>query len=155
MSTTSINWEVKSFEGLTNKELYSILQLRAEVFILEQNCPYQDMDGKDIFSFHLMGTDERNHLIAYARLLPEDVSFKEVSIGRVVTSPLARRMGAGVQLMQNALEVIEQKHGKVPIRIGAQLYLKKFYERFGFVKASEMYLEDGIEHIEMLRAWDQ
>lgn len=151
MSNSSINWEVKSFEGLTNKELYNILRLRAEVFIVEQNCPYQDMDGKDIFSFHLMGTDERNHLVAYARLLPADISYKEVSIGRVVSSPAARGSGAGIQLMQTALQIIEEKHGKVPVRIGAQLYLKKFYERFGFVQVSEMYLEDGIEHVEMVR----
>lgn len=151
MSNSAINWEVKSFEGLTNKELYNILRLRAEVFIVEQNCPYQDMDGKDIFSFHLMGTDERNHLVAYARLLPADVSYKEVSIGRVVSSPAARGTGAGIELMQTALQIIEEKHGKVPVRIGAQLYLKKFYERFGFVQVSEMYLEDGIEHVEMVR----
>lgn len=149
----SVDWEVKSFEGLTNKELYNILRLRSEVFVVEQNCPYLDMDGKDIYAFHLMGTDEKNKLVAYARLLPADVSFKEVSIGRVVTSPAFRRMGAGIALMQNALEVIEEKHGKVPIRIGAQLYLKKFYERFKFVQDSEIYLEDNIEHIEMLRAF--
>ncbi len=151
MSAVSpINWEVKSFEGLTNKELYSVLKLRSEVFVVEQNCPYPDMDGKDIYSFHLMGTNEKNKLIAYARLLPADIAFKEVSIGRVATAQAARRTGAGIELMQNALQIIEDKHGKVPIRIGAQLYLKKFYERFGFVQDSEMYLEDGIEHIEML-----
>jgi ElaA protein len=133
----SINWEIKSFEGLTNKELYTILQLRSEVFVVEQNCPYLDMDGKDIYAF--------------ARLLPADISFKEVSIGRVVTSPSARRTGAGIDLMQNAIQLIEEKYGKISIRIGAQLYLKKFYERFGFAQDSGMYLEDGIEHIEMLR----
>ncbi|HSH68071.1 MAG TPA: GNAT family N-acetyltransferase [Bacteroidia bacterium] len=147
----SISWEVKSFEGLTNKELYNILHLRAEVFIIEQNCPYQDMDGKDIYSFHLIGTNDRDQLMAYARLLPADISFREVSIGRVVTSPSVRKTGVGVELMKTAIQIIEEKHGKVPIRIGAQLYLKKFYERFGFIKDSEMYLEDGIEHIEMLR----
>ncbi len=147
----SINWELKSFEGLTNKELYNILKLRAEVFIIEQNCAYQDMDGKDIFSFHLMGTNERNKLIAYSRILPADISFKEVSIGRVVTAPSVRRNGVGKELMKTSLEAIEKKYGNVPVRIGAQLYLKKFYENYGFIKDSEMYLEDGIEHIEMLR----
>ena len=146
-----IIWEVKSFEGLTNQELYNILKLRSEVFVVEQNCPYQDMDGKDIYCFHLLGTNEKNKLIAYARLLPADISFKEVSIGRVVTAQTVRRTGAGIELMQNALQVIEDKHGKVPIRIGAQLYLKHFYERFGFVQDSEIYLEDNIEHIEMLK----
>lgn len=147
----SINWEVKSFEDLTSKELYSILQLRAEVFIVEQNCPYQDMDGKDSFSFHLLGTDVDGKLIVYARILPADISFREVSIGRVVSSPAVRRTGAGMELMEMALKVAEDKYGKVPVRIGAQLYLKKFYERFGFKQVSEMYLEDGIEHVEMLR----
>jgi ElaA protein len=147
----SINWEVKSFEDLTSKELYSILQLRAEVFIVEQNCPYQDMDGKDSFSFHLLGTDADGKLIVYARILPADISFREVSIGRVVSSPAVRRTGAGMELMEMALKVAEDKYGKVPVRIGAQLYLKKFYERFGFKQVSEMYLEDGIEHVEMLR----
>lgn len=148
---SSINWEIKSFEELINKELYSILQLRAEVFIVEQDCPYQDMDGKDTFSSHLMGTDESGKLIAYARILPADISFREVSIGRVVTSPSVRRTGAGMDLMEKALQVAEEKYGKVPVRIGAQLYLKNFYERFGFTQVSEMYLEDGIEHVEMLR----
>ena len=153
MSTnSSINWEVKSFEGLTNKELYNVLQLRSEVFVVEQNCPYPDLDGKDIYAFHLIGTNEKNKLIAYARLLPADVSFREVSIGRVVTAKAFRRTGAGIELMENAIQFIEQKHGPVSIRIGAQLYLKNFYERFGFVQDSEMYLEDGIEHIEMLRS---
>lgn len=148
---SSINWEIKSFERLTNKELYHILQLRAEVFIVEQDCPYQDMDGKDTFSFHLLGSDESGKLIAYARILPADISFREVSIGRVVTSPSVRRTGAGMELMEKALQVAEEKYGKVPVRIGAQLYLKNFYERFGFTQVSEMYLEDGIEHVEMLR----
>ena len=150
----SINWEIKSFEGLTNKELYNILHLRAEVFIVEQNCPYQDMDGKDLYALHLMGLDENYKLIAYSRLLPAGVSFKEASIGRVITSPAARGTGAGMELMKTALQIIEDKHGKIPVRIGAQLYLKKFYERFGFAQVSEMYLEDGIEHVEMLRAAD-
>lgn len=149
--SSTISWEIKSFEGLTNKELYNILRLRAEVFVVEQNCPYLDLDGKDAYSFHLMGINEKNKLIAYARLLPADISFKEVSIGRVVTSPAARRTGAGVDLMQNAIQAIAEKFGRVPVRIGAQLYLKKFYERFGFVQDSAMYLEDGIEHIEMLK----
>jgi|SRR4051812_11408722 len=148
---SSINWEIKSFEGLTNKELYNVLRLRSEVFVVEQNCPYLDLDGKDIYALHLMGTNEKNKLIAYARLLPADIAFKEVSIGRVVTAQSARRTGAGIELMENALQIIEEKHDKVSIRIGAQLYLKKFYERFGFIQDSEMYLEDDIEHIEMLR----
>jgi ElaA protein len=146
-----ISWELKSFEELSNTELYTILRLRAEVFIVEQNCPYLDMDGKDQLSFHLMGMNDRQELLAYARLLPAGLAFREVSIGRVLSSSAARGSGAGMELMQTAIQHIYKKFGEVPIRIGAQLYLKKFYERLGFVQVSEMYLEDDIEHIEMLR----
>jgi ElaA protein len=146
-----ISWELKSFEELSNTELYTILRLRAEVFIVEQNCPYLDMDGKDQLSFHLMGMNDRQELLAYARLLPSGLAFREVSIGRVLSSSAARGSGAGMELMQTAIQHIYKKFGEVPIRIGAQLYLKKFYERLGFVQVSEMYLEDDIEHIEMLR----
>jgi ElaA protein len=147
----SISWKLKSFEELSNVELYNILRLRAEVFIVEQNCPYLDMDGKDQLSFHLMGMNDKQELVAYARLLPAGLAFKEVSIGRVLSSSAARGSGAGMELMQTAIQYIHKEFGEVPIHIGAQLYLKKFYERLGFVQVSEMYLEDDIEHIEMLR----
>lgn len=145
-------WKLKSFEALSNTELYNILSLRMEVFVVEQNCPYQDADGKDLKSFHLMGFDEKGNLIAYARIVPAGISFKEVSIGRVVSSPKVRGTGAGQALMQKSIEVIYQKYGTVPIHIGAQLYLKKFYESFGFTKISEEYLEDNIPHIEMIKS---
>jgi ElaA protein len=119
------------------------------VFIVEQACNYQDIDGKDLKSFHLCGWDG-DELVAYARLLPAGVSFDEVSIGRVLSSPAYRRQGAGIGLMQNAIANCYKKFGKQPIRIGAQLYLQKFYSSFGFIKDSDMYLEDDIEHIEMI-----
>jgi ElaA protein len=147
----NISWDLRPFEELTNTELYNILRLRAEVFIVEQNCPYLDLDGKDQLSFHLMGMNEKQDLVAYARLLPAGLAFEEVSIGRVLSSSAARGSGAGMELMQTAIQHIHKKFGGVPIRIGAQLYLKKFYERLGFVQVSEMYLEDDIEHVEMLR----
>jgi len=146
-----ITWNIKSFDALEANELYSILKLRAEVFVVEQNCPYQDLDGKDIQSFHLLGINESNELLAYARLLPAKISYDEVSIGRVVSSPKYRKTGLGKQLMKKAIEMIYEKYGKTPIRIGAQLYLNSFYESFGFVKTSEEYLEDNIPHIEMLK----
>jgi ElaA protein len=145
-----INWELKTFNELSVMELYTILQLRAEVFVVEQNCPYLDTDGKDLKCFHLMGYDEKAALIAYSRIVPAGISFKEVSIGRVVSSPNVRNTGAGKALMQKAIEEIKLKFGETPIRIGAQLYLQKFYESFGFVLASDEYLEDNIPHIEML-----
>jgi ElaA protein len=146
----NINWGLKTFNELSVMELYCILQLRAEVFVVEQNCPYLDTDGKDLKCFHLMGYDENGVLIAYSRIVPAGISFKEVSIGRVVSSPKVRNTGAGKALMQKAIEEIKLKYDNVPIRIGAQLYLQKFYESFGFVKTSEEYLEDNIPHIEML-----
>jgi ElaA protein len=146
-----INWETTRFEDLSPGKLYGIMQLRAEVFIVEQNCPYQDADGKDPKSFHVMGYNKDQELVVYCRILPENISYTEASIGRVVSSPKVRGTGAGKLLMEKALEEIGLLFGDVPVKIGAQLYLKKFYEVFGFVVTSEEYLEDGIPHIEMLR----
>jgi len=146
-----IRWEIKKFDELSAKELYMIMRLRAEVFIVEQNCPYQDADGKDLKSWHLMGYDQDGDLVVFSRILPSGVSYEEVSIGRVVSSPKVRGTGAGRALMKRSLEEIEKLSGNVPVKIGAQLYLKKFYESFGFVTSSDEYLEDGIPHIEMLR----
>ena len=117
----SFTWTLQTFDNLTNKQLYAILKLRCEVFIVEQACNYQDIDGKDLKSFHLCGWDG-DELVAYARLLPAGVSFNEVSIGRVLSSPAYRRQGAGIGLMQNAIAHCYEKFGKQPIRIGAQLY---------------------------------
>jgi ElaA protein len=146
-----INWSYKTFDNLSNSELYHILRLRSEVFIIEQKCIYQDLDGKDLKSQHLTAWDGDN-LVAYTRIVPPGVSFLEVSIGRVLTSPLYRGNGMGIALMQKSIEKVYETYGKTPIRIGAQLYLKKFYENLGFSKDSEQYLEDGIPHIEMILA---
>jgi ElaA protein len=151
----NINWEITRFEDLSPERLYRCMQLRAEVFIVEQNCPYLDPDGKDLKCFHVMGFNQKKEMIAYCRILPEDVSYSEVSIGRVVTSEKARRTGAGKLLMERALEEIELLFGEVPVKIGAQAYLKKFYEGFGFEVISEEYMEDGIPHIEMIKKFDQ
>ena len=147
--TMKIIWSCKYFEDLSAKELYDIFHLRLAVFVVEQNCPYQDADGKDFKSLHVMGM-QSGELAAYARIVLPGVSYKEVSIGRVVTSQKARRSGAGKMLMKRTMELIEKKFGKVPIRIGAQLYLQKFYEGFGFVREGTEYPEDGIPHIIML-----
>ncbi len=154
----NITWSCKPFKDLSSEELYEIFQLRLAVFVVEQNCPYQDADGKDLKSLHVTGYLTPNpspktgegSLVAYARILPPGISYKEVSIGRVVTSQQARRTGAGKMLMKKSMEYIQKEFGKVPIRIGAQLYLQKFYEDFGFVRAGDEYLEDGIPHIIML-----
>lgn len=147
----TIHWELKKFNELTVQELYAIMRLRAEVFIVEQNCPYQDADGKDLKAYHLAGYDENRELVAFSRILPAGVSYEEVSVGRVVSSPKVRGTGAGRALMQQSLSEIGRLFGAVPVRIGAQLYLKAFYESFGFVMEGDEYMEDGIPHIIMLR----
>jgi ElaA protein len=148
----NITWYHKHFKALNTSELYQILQLRNEVFIVEQNCPFQDLDDKDFKSYHLMGFDtESQKVIAYTRIVPAGESYEEASIGRVVTSPLARNAGIGKELMKKSINLLEELYGGVSIRIGAQLYLKKFYESFGFQQVDEIYLEDGIEHILMIR----
>jgi ElaA protein len=146
----NIIWSLKPFEQLSLQELYSILQLRIEVFIVEQNCPFQDADNKDQKSYHLMGWQE-NRLCAYTRIVPPGISYEFPSIGRVVTSPAARKGGLGRLLMQQSIIETEKLYGRQSIRIGAQFYLKKFYESLGFAQSSDSYLEDGIEHIEMTR----
>jgi ElaA protein len=146
----NVTWYCKAFDSLTPVELYSILQLRNEVFVVEQNCVYQDCDDKDQQSYHFMGW-QQNKLVAYTRLIPGGVAFAEISIGRVVTSRSIRGTKIGKQLMQRSIEKLHELFGKIPIKIGAQLYLKGFYESLGFIKCSDLYLEDGIEHIKMIR----
>lgn len=145
----NINWTLKKFESLTVDELYALLQLRSEVFVVEQTCVFQDMDNKDQACYHLMGWQE-GQLIACTRLVPPGVIYNIPSIGRVVTSPKARGNGIGRLLMEKSIIECDILFGQQTIKIGAQLYLLKFYSSFGFVSSSEVYLEDGIEHIEML-----
>jgi ElaA protein len=145
-----ITWACKSFDSLTPHELYAILALRNEVFIVEQNCPYQDVDQKDQASYHLMGWKD-GVLVAYTRLLPPGLAYPQPSIGRVVSSPSARRTGIGRELMKESIDQCIELFGDQPIRIGAQLYLREFYISFGFYQTSDIYLEDGIRHIEMIR----
>jgi ElaA protein len=152
MSTNStIQWVTKPFSALTVDELYAILRLRSEVFVVEQNCVFLDMDNNDQIAYHTMGW-LNNELIASTRLFNVDQSYKGYqSIGRVVGSPKHRGIGAGKALMQYSIAECERLFGKHPIKIGAQLYLKKFYEEQGFEQAGEMYYEDAIEHIPMIR----
>ncbi len=145
-----MTWILKAFEDLTPLELYKILQLRNEVFIVEQNCPYQDMDNKDLKAMHLMGM-RNDTLLAYSRLLSPGISYSESSIGRVVSSPSVRKTGIGKELMEENIKRIRELFHTDTIRIGAQQYLKKFYESFGFFQEGPSYLEDNIPHITMLR----
>lgn len=145
-----IQWKIKSFENLSVHELYDILRLRSEIFVVEQNCVYLDLDGKDKKGLHLLGKYE-GKIVAYSRLFEPGISFEYASIGRVVVDARYRDRKWGHELMREAIAGIQSHFGEIKITIGAQLYLKKFYESHGFVQTSDMYLEDDIPHIEMKR----
>ncbi|MGH2563595.1 MAG: GNAT family N-acetyltransferase [Ginsengibacter sp.] len=146
-----IKWECKAFAELTNEELYKVLQLRIEVFAVEQNVVYQDCDNKDFKAFHFIATDN-DLLIAYCRIIPPGISYSHAaSIGRVVTSPLIRGKSIGKQLFKNSLEQLYSLFGHVPIIISAQAYLVKFYENFSFITQGATYIEDNIPHIAMIK----
>ncbi len=146
----SMLWSVKRFEVLSPFELYAILQLRNIVFAVEQSCVYQDMDNKDQASYHLMCW-QNEQLLAYSRILPPGIAYTEPSIGRVVTAPKARRTGMGRKLIEKSIEHLYSLYPQQNIRIGAQCYLRKFYADFGFKEQGNIYLEDGIKHIEMVK----
>jgi ElaA protein len=143
-----LEFQIKPFKALTLEELYDVLQLRQEVFAVEQNCVYQDIDGKDQKAFHILGYHE-NDLAAYTRIFDAGDYFETPSIGRVVVSQKYRNRKWGYDLMEKSIKAIGTVFGKKQITISAQLYLQKFYENLGFVKTSDMYLEDGIPHIQM------
>lgn len=142
-------WQCQSFSQLSTSELYYILQLRNEVFVVEQNCAYQDCDEKDLEAYHLTAW-YRHQLIAYTRLLPPGISYKDqAAIGRVVTSSRYRNLKIGELLMHKSIEEAYRIFGQVDIRISAQYHLKRFYENLSFVAVGATYPEDGIEHIAM------
>ena len=145
----TFHWTLKKFAELTPVELYRILQLRNEVFVVEQNCPYQDADNKDLAAHHFMGWDG-DTLVAYTRLIPPGISYDEASIGRVVSSPKYRGTGAGRALMELSIQNTLIIFNCNTIKIGAQLYLHQFYTSLGFMQCSDEYLEDNIPHIEMI-----
>ncbi len=143
-------WYLKKFEELSSSELYTMLHLRSEVFVVEQNCPYQDMDFIDQKSYHLYSTNEENIITTYCRIIPPNTVYEESSIGRVISNPLIRKTGLGKILLKKAITETFLLFPNTNIKIGAQFYLKKFYESFGFIQNSEIYDEDGIEHIKMI-----
>jgi len=148
-SETMPTWQLSTFERLDVRSLYALLRLRSEVFVVEQACLFQDMDGLDAQALHLLGW-QQGELIAYARCFPPGVAFSEASIGRVVTHGTARGTGWGHRLVDEALRVVATQWGAQPVRIGAQARLRKFYEGHGFVDLGLPYVEDGIDHLEML-----
>ena len=152
MSTNSnLRWVTKTFTELTVDELYDVLRLRSEVFVVEQNCIFLDLDNNDQKAFHTIGFigDE---VVATTRLFEKDIMYDGYqSIGRVVTAPKHRGLSIGKALMQYSISECERLFGKGPIKIGAQLYLKKFYNEQGFEQSGEVYIEDEIDHIPMIR----
>lgn len=148
IQVNDITFTYKPFSELTPYELYAILQLRSEVFVVEQNCVFLDADDKDQLSLHVMGW-QNNLLAGYTRLVPPGVAYDEASIGRVVTSPKVRKTGIGKLLMQFSIRTTYNVWGKSTITIGAQFYLRNFYMSLGFQQCSNIYIEDGIQHIKM------
>ena len=145
-----IDWRFARFDELSPREIHELYRLRAAVFVVEQECAFQDLDGADPESWHLSGY-RGDELVAYSRLVPPGVKYDEPSIGRIVTAQAVRRTGLGRSLVHEALARAEHLWPGKPIRIGAQQRLARFYEEFGFVTASAPYDEDGIPHVEMLR----
>lgn len=141
---------IKTFQELTTVELYDLLQLRSEVFVVEQDCVYQDVDGKDANALHVLGY-KNNVLIGYSRLFKAGNYFSEASIGRVIIKPSERKYGYGHELIKKSIEVIETEFNTKEIHISAQTYLKQFYESHGFIQVGDGYLEDDIPHIKMVR----
>ncbi|MFZ6675029.1 GNAT family N-acetyltransferase [Undibacterium sp. Xuan67W] len=152
--STELQWQCASLDAMTATQLYDVFAARSEVFVVEQNCVFLDMDGVDKICLHLTGWgkwDGKEAVAAYLRIVPPGVTFTEASLGRVITTKNFRGSGAGKELITQGLLHLEKHYPQQPVRIGAQAYLEKFYGSFGFVTVSEMYLEDDIPHVEMLR----
>lgn len=146
----SLVWRIDSFEELDIIKLYKILRLRAEIFVVEQNAAYLDLDNKDQKALHIQGY-AGDELVAYCRIFRRGDYFEEASVGRVVVATKHRRYGYGHVLMRKAIDALSEIWQETRITISAQLYLKEFYESHGFAKTSEVYMEDGLPHIEMKR----
>ena len=144
-----MNFTVKKFQELTTSELYEILQLRSEVFVVEQDCVYQDVDGKDQKALHVLGF-KNDKIVAYTRLFNSGQYFDTPSIGRVVVKDIERKFGYGHDLIKTSIQAITDNYKETKITISAQTYLQKFYESHGCIKVGEEYLEDDIPHIKMM-----
>lgn len=144
-----MKWQLKKFEELNINEIYEILSIRSEVFVVEQKCPYQDIDFKDKNSYHLFAQEE-GKIVAYLRILEKGISYEEISIGRVLITKDYRGKGISREMMLKAIDFIENNLNENKIKISAQAYLTNFYKSVGFIEVSEVYLEDDIPHIDMV-----
>lgn len=151
MQEHTLNWFVKSFADLSAKEMYQIFKLRQDVFVIEQDCLYADIDGKDEYAFHVLGKLD-NEVVAYTRVFAkDDYMHSYCSFGRVVTSPKVRGQGKGHELIAQTLKYIDRAYPSVPCKISAQAHLESFYQQYGFIKEGHGYLEDNIPHIAMIK----
>lgn len=142
--------QVKTFEELNLQELYQLLRLRSRVFVVEQDCVYQDIDGKDDKALHVLGY-ENDVLVAYTRIFSPGYYFAEAAIGRVVVDENSRKKAFGHDILKASVAAVEERFGTKQIKLSAQTYLTKFYEQHGFKQVGEGYLEDGIPHIAMVK----
>ena len=145
-----MNFQIKHFKELSLTEFHDLIQLRVKIFVVEQNCSYLELDGKDKLSYHAISRNAKGEIIATARILPKGISYKEVSIGRVVTDESVRGKGEGHLLMNACMDFICKEFGRVPVKISAQSHLEKFYNAHLFFSTGKEYLEDDIPHVEML-----
>lgn len=147
----SISYHCLSFDALSKEQLYALLALRQEVFIVEQHCPYLDADGQDQVALHVLGLTEEGRLATYTRLLPVGVGYEHyAAIGRVITAGFARGKGLGRPLMQISLQKLREQWGDVPVKLSAQAHLQSYYQSVGFAPVGKVYMEDGIPHIGMV-----
>ena len=150
MNRVNFNWQIKHYNDLLINEFHDLISLRLEVFVVEQNCAYQDLDGKDKKSYHLICRNGQGKVVATARILPPGISYQDVSIGRIVTDSSIRGKGVGHELMLKTMQFIKEEFGNIAIVISAQSHLISFYNQHGFITTNKEYLEDGIPHTEMI-----
>lgn len=148
-----MKWVLKEFNALSVEEFHEILKLRIDIFVVEQNCPYPELDGKDKIAYHFFAVENDNplNIVAYTRLFKPGDYYREAAIGRVVVNRNFRKQNLGHQLIDKSIQQVHEKFNTTTIKIGAQTYLKEFYESHGFGQIGEGYLEDGIPHIYMLK----
>ena len=144
------DWKVKHYNDLSLNEFHDIIALRIAVFVIEQNCPYQELDGKDKKSYHLICRNDNGEIVSTARIIPPGVAYTQVAIGRVVIADSARGLGLGHELMRQCMHFIVEEFGQVPVILSAQKHLKNYYASHGFASTGKEYLEDNIPHVEMI-----
>jgi ElaA protein len=145
-----LDWQFKPFKELSLNEFHDLIALRLKTFVVEQNCSYLDLDGKDKKAYHLLVRDGKGDVVATARILHPGISYPEVAIGRVVVHPNLRGTGIGLEMMERCIRFAHEEFGIVPIRISAQKHLEEFYNKTGFISTGKEYFEDEIPHVEML-----